>query len=107
MFSGRWEKSFDIDDEGRIFLDFDPDCFAEVLHRLRFAQMSGHRDVDWSKVNAPDRRHAYFRAMLDFLGLARLPGAFHPKFSLFHPSIGRTHNATRVLNPATGHTWAS
>lgn len=106
MFSGRWEKSLDVDEDGRIFLDFDPECFGEVLHQLRLLQLTGRREVDWSKVAAPERKNEYFRAMLDYLGLARLPGSFVPKFAFFHPSIGRTHNDTRVLNPSTGHTWA-
>lgn len=34
-FNGRWEQSLDHDDQGRIFLDFDPYCFQQILFYLR------------------------------------------------------------------------
>jgi len=112
MFSGRWDKSFDLDDDGRIFLDFDPDCFAEVLHQLRLLQLTGQSEVSWHKVLPPERREVYFRAMLDFLGLAKLP-AFAANFSFFHPSIARGANEAlgiskggAVMSPSEGHKWS-
>lgn len=35
MFSGRWEQNVDQDADGRIFLDFDPYCFQQILSYLR------------------------------------------------------------------------
>ena len=39
MFSGRWEQSLDHDSHGRIFLDFEPYCFKQILTSLRCRQM--------------------------------------------------------------------
>merc|ERR1719237_2060494 len=41
MFSGRWDKSFPMDKDGRPFFDFDPDCFEVVLRELRLRQLTG------------------------------------------------------------------
>eukprot|EP00930_Biecheleria_cincta_P095563 TRINITY_DN87511_c0_g1_i1.p1 TRINITY_DN87511_c0_g1~~TRINITY_DN87511_c0_g1_i1.p1 ORF type:complete len:415 (-),score=98.72 TRINITY_DN87511_c0_g1_i1:539-1783(-) len=107
MFSGRWDQAFDKDPEGRIFLDLDPDCFAEVLHQLRLQALSCNSEICWSRVAAPERREAYFRAMLDFLGLAKLP-AFSPTFSFFHPSMSRQAEGggSFVSSKSDGHKWA-
>mmetsp|Transcript_48051 Transcript_48051/g.134162 ORF Transcript_48051/g.134162 Transcript_48051/m.134162 type:complete len:328 (-) Transcript_48051:96-1079(-) len=105
MFSGRWENSFDMDDAGHVFLDLDPECFAEVLHQLRYLQLTNQSEVSWAKVIAPGGREAYFRAMLDFLGLAKLP-AFSPVFSYLHPSIDRIGEDRCVLSSCEGHKWA-
>jgi len=105
MFSGRWDSGFDTDDTGRLFLDLDPDCFAEVLHQLRFLQLSGQTEVDWRRVIAPERKEHYFRSMLDFLGLAKLP-SFQPVFSFLHPSIGRGAQERHVCSETEGYKWA-
>lgn len=34
-FSGQWEQCLDHDDQGRIFLDFDPEVFQQILAYLR------------------------------------------------------------------------
>lgn len=36
MFSGRWEQCLDHDAEGKVFLDFDPVCFQQILFCLRW-----------------------------------------------------------------------
>ena len=75
MFSGRWEQSLDHDSQGRIFLDFDPYCFEQILTFLRC------RSSDTTKrVNTPapiitaDKQHA-FASLVDFLGLTELLGS--------------------------------
>eukprot|EP00638_Chattonella_subsalsa_P004196 CAMPEP_0117751464 /NCGR_PEP_ID=MMETSP0947-20121206/10990_1 /TAXON_ID=44440 /ORGANISM="Chattonella subsalsa, Strain CCMP2191" /LENGTH=248 /DNA_ID=CAMNT_0005569849 /DNA_START=99 /DNA_END=842 /DNA_ORIENTATION=+ len=35
MFSGRWEESLPKLQDGRFFLDYDPECFKQILNRLR------------------------------------------------------------------------
>eukprot|EP00927_Polykrikos_kofoidii_P010798 TRINITY_DN14565_c0_g1_i1.p1 TRINITY_DN14565_c0_g1~~TRINITY_DN14565_c0_g1_i1.p1 ORF type:complete len:333 (-),score=72.12 TRINITY_DN14565_c0_g1_i1:196-1194(-) len=105
MFSGRWDAGFDKDAAGRTFLDLDPDCFAEVLHQLRLLQLTNQAEVNWGKVIAPERKEHYFRAMLDFLGLAKLP-AFAPVFAFLHPSMSRGDGERGVTTASTGHKWA-
>lgn len=105
MFSGRWDRSFDMDDEGRVFLDLDPDCFAEVLHQLRLLQLTFQSEVSWGKVPAPERRDVYFRAMLDFLGIAKLPN-FSPLFSFMHSGMLTEQAESTVVSAAEGHKWA-
>lgn len=69
MFSGRWECSLSLDREGRIFLDWDPDCFAVILHQLRLQQLTCET-CSWSGRLAPEgQAPKYFEKLLDYLGL--------------------------------------
>mmetsp|Transcript_16843 Transcript_16843/g.38027 ORF Transcript_16843/g.38027 Transcript_16843/m.38027 type:complete len:339 (-) Transcript_16843:121-1137(-) len=68
MFSGRWEESMKSDNKGRIFLDFDPDCFATMLHHLRLARLTSEPPC-WYSVSSPEGKHKYFMVMLKFFGL--------------------------------------
>ncbi len=40
MFSGRWDQPLDHDSQGRIFLDFEPYCFQQILTSLRCRQLT-------------------------------------------------------------------
>lgn len=41
MFSGRWDRGHKRDSAGRIFVDADPYCFAQILSLLRLRRISG------------------------------------------------------------------
>jgi len=83
----------------------DAECFAEVLHHLRLAQLTGQSEIQWGKVSPPERREVYFRLMLDFLGLAKLP-AFTPTFAFVHPGISKNEGDSCVVSCSEGHRWA-
>ena len=44
-FSGNWEQCLDHDDQGRIFLDFDPELFKHILLYLRTRMLSSPDDI--------------------------------------------------------------
>ena len=69
MFSGHWEDSLDHDSQGRIFLDFDPHCFQQILtflrsrlHDLAIGHQTSQPAVEHGK------EHAY-ECLVDYLGL--------------------------------------
>ncbi len=74
MFSGRWEQSLDHDSQGRIFLDFEPYCFRQILTSLRCRQLRA--DVE-EKTAAPPiepaKKDAY-NCLVDYLGLQEALG---------------------------------
>lgn len=72
MFSGRWEKCLDHDSQGRIFLDFDPYCFENILMFLRCHLSDSVKNVTTpSPVISTGKEHA-FKSLVDYLGLAEL-----------------------------------
>ena len=44
-FSGHWEECLDHDDQGRIFLDFDPYCFQQIVFYLRSRAIQSDPDA--------------------------------------------------------------
>jgi len=40
MFSGRWEKNLERDENNRVFMDIDPDCFGLILKWLRMLKVN-------------------------------------------------------------------
>ena len=60
MFSGRWEDCLDHDSNGRIFLDFDPYSFQQVLTALRCRPFDLASSVAPPEaIITPDKLHAY------------------------------------------------
>lgn len=76
-FSGRWEDCLDHDDQGRTFLDFDPDLFQPILSFLRSCTIHSNPDTRPSlKGVAPLKQQAFtdlirFLALEDYLGSMR------------------------------------
>ena len=71
-FSGRWEQCVDHDDEGRVFLDFDPYCFQQILFYLRSCTIRSNAVVPLPEVEA-SKRNAYldlvkYLALEDYMG---------------------------------------
>lgn len=74
MFSGRWEQSLDRDSHGRIFLDFEPYCFKQILTSLRCHQMQMGQE---EKVSAPVVEQGMqqpYACLVDYLGLEDVLG---------------------------------
>ena len=69
MFSGRWEESLERDQDGVVFLDFNPQYFVLILDYLRATRIAppGTR-IPWPKV--PDDQLKYFNILLQYLGLS-------------------------------------
>jgi len=67
MFSGRWDEQATSSD-GFVFLDLDPDCFAEILVQLREQALTG-RPVNWCRVSGPAGREKHFVSVLRYLKL--------------------------------------
>ncbi len=75
MFSGRWEDCLDHDSNGRVFLDFDPYSFQQILTMLRCRPFDlANRVVPPEAIITPDKLHAY-KCLVDYLGLEGVCGA--------------------------------
>jgi len=72
MFSGRWEDRIVRDNEGRVFLDYDPDLFSVVLRHLTAMQIYGDAALQLEIRPIPTYLEAEFRLMLEHLGLRNL-----------------------------------
>jgi len=72
MFSGRCDDRIQLDPEGLVFLDFDPDLFGVILHYLRaiytFGMAAEHVEIR----PIPAHLEPEFRLMLEQLGLLKL-----------------------------------
>lgn len=103
MFSGRWEGSFTKDAQGRIFLDFDPDCFDVILHELRTQALIAE-PVKWATVQAPPGKRRYFVALLKFLAL-RKPADFLPAFGPKCAGVVLDEHSTTAASHQANHRW--
>lgn len=90
MFSGRWEHCLKLDAENRIFLDFDPYCFQEILSHLRCCNIrsSAAADVPLPAVSAC-KQAAYMQlvkylALEDYMGYSAV---VHFRFSQAAPGV--------------------
>ncbi len=74
MFNGRWEQRLDRDDQGRIFLDFDPYCFQQILFYLRSRNLLSSAEAIAALPEVdPCKKHAYmdlvkFLLLEEFMG---------------------------------------
>ena len=67
-FSGRWEDNHMLDSDGRIFLDWDPNCFRHILSFMR-AKAIQHPDYPTQQPIIPTDMQAPFRALVRFLSM--------------------------------------
>jgi len=68
MFSGTSGSNEDDEKQDCVFLDLDPDCFAEILIKLREQVITGKK-VPWELVPGPLGREKHFVLVLRYLGL--------------------------------------
>ena len=77
MFSGRWEHSLNRDSQGRIFLDFEPHCFQQILTFLRCRPLNMARGQRTPQpIIEEGKQHAY-QSLVDYLGLEDELGSSH------------------------------
>ena len=89
-FSGHWEQCLDHDNQGHVFLDFDPDLFKHILFYLRSRTMLSSPDdkVPFPQV-ALDKQHA-FENLIKYLALEEYMGCgacTALQFVAAHPSV--------------------
>eukprot|EP00210_Caulerpa_lentillifera_P004856 g4636.t1 len=72
IFSGRWEDRIVRDNEGRVFLDYDPDLFRVILRYLSAIHTYGAAAEHLEIRPIPNHLEAEFRLMLAHLGLHKL-----------------------------------
>ena len=68
-FSGRWEDCLDRDDQGRTFLDFDPDLFKHILSFLRSCAICSNADARPSLEGVDATKQKAFTDLVKFLAL--------------------------------------
>ncbi|KAL3162586.1 protein homooligomerization, variant 2 [Trebouxia sp. C0009 RCD-2024] len=76
-FSGRWEHGLDHDDEGRIFLDFDPDLFQPILSFLRSRAICSNPDARPALVGVDASKQRAFADLVKYLALEEYLGYEH------------------------------
>lgn len=73
-FSGRWEDCLDHDDQGRTFLDFDPDLFQPILSFLRSCAICSNPDARPKLVGVATTKKLAFTDLVKFLALEEYLG---------------------------------
>lgn len=102
MFSGRWEGSLSRSSDGCVFIDLDPDCFAEILLQLRMKVLTNSK-INWYALKGPAGREQHFSAMLNYLGfITRNIFVFGSCAS----DVIISENKRIVSNSKDGHAWA-
>ena len=113
-FIGRWEHGLDHDDQGRTFLDFDPDLFKPILSFLRSCAICSNPNarpmlvgVDASKQQAFADLVTYL-ALEDFIGYGQDTGLQPLKPRFARASVTATLSADRqtaTVTEDTRRTW--
>ncbi|KAL0043515.1 hypothetical protein WJX79_006959 [Trebouxia sp. C0005] len=97
IFSGRWEGCLDHDANGRIFLDFDPYSFQQILMTLRCRPFDLAKNVAPPEaVMTPDKLHAY-KCLVDYLGLEGVCGAADESSNLASDTCQLTHVSDNAI----------
>lgn len=97
MFSGRWEDCLDHDSDGRIFLDFDPYSFQQVLTTLRCRPFDLASSVAPPEaIITPDKLHAY-NCLVDYLGLEGVWGIADKSSNLPSDACQLTHVSDNAI----------
>ena len=79
IFSGRWEGSCARDDQGRVFLDHDPEFIRWIVHHLRIKKTEDPSRPVAAPLIPADKRPA-FHSLLHYFGLFAF---FYPEGPLF------------------------
>ena len=87
MFSGRWEGAHKLDNDGAVFLDYNPEFFVPVLNYLRAMEYATPENPPWF----PQLREGQmknFKRFIQYLGLS--DEIFPPEKFNQHSSSGVT-----------------
>lgn len=73
-FNGRWEQCLDRDDQGRIFLDFDPYCFQQILFYLRSRALLSSAEAAAALPEVESCRRTAYIDLVKYLALEEYMG---------------------------------
>ena len=73
-FSGRWEDCLDHDEQGRTFLDFDPDLFKPILSFLRSSAISSSTVARPRLAGVDASKQQAFKELIKYLALEEYLG---------------------------------
>ena len=103
-FSGKWEQCLDHDDQGRIFLDFDPDLFNHILFYLRSRAMLSSPEDKVPYPQVEQHKQQAFNNLVKYLVLEEYMGYSCPSnsalhFIAAHPDVNLTEQLATVRTP--------
>ena len=107
-FRGSWEQCLDRDDQGRIFLDFDPQLFQHILSYLRFCATQSDPDTrPCLPTIEPNQQAAYmnlvnYLVLGDFMGYT---GSIAFLFSSANPEFKVTPQQNRATAISGGNKY--
>ena len=111
MFSDRWEQTLERDQDGVVFLDFNPQYFALILDYLR-ARKIATPDYPARLPKVSQDRENNFKALIHYLGLSEetvdeiLPSVPCKKFGLHSSEIALNESKTMAIHgPTPGHSF--
>mmetsp|Transcript_13709 Transcript_13709/g.17860 ORF Transcript_13709/g.17860 Transcript_13709/m.17860 type:complete len:357 (+) Transcript_13709:31-1101(+) len=101
MFSGRWEESLPKHDEDeRIFLDYDPDCFKEILNQLRTMRITQCDIFPIPTDFQSSQQRQRFFTLAKYLGV--IPYPKHPAFEPAAQVEFVNEGKTQILRHTSG-----
>lgn len=100
-FNGSWAHSLLHDSQGRIFLDFDPYCFQQIIAYLRQRAIDSE-PVPYPRVQ-PSKQHMFnklvqYLCLAEYMGKPQEPSQI--KFSSSHPEIALQLEGYRAVSTA-------
>lgn len=90
MFSGRWEQCLDYDHKGRVFLDFDPYSFQQIMSYLRSCNICSRATDSIPLPEIEPGKRKIFRDLVKYLSLEEYMGMgclSLAKFVRAHPAV--------------------
>lgn len=101
--SGRWEGEHDMDEQGYIFLEYDPYCFSKILGFLRSKAIE-HPDYPSPRPVIAAEHEAQYNQLVSYLGLDDFVGLVGLQFCFDNhgPAIALSHNHM-VASFESGH----
>ena len=113
MFRGRWEDSVQRDQDGAVFLDFNPQHFSVILNYLRVKKISSPEDPA-PLPNVPEDQKTEFNILVKYLGLsdelvAHSDGGtvVREKFNMHSEGVTLQESGqVAVTGPGVGFTYA-
>ena len=105
MFSGRWEDPVERDQDGVVFLDFNPEYFGWILDYLRAKKISSPEDPA-VLAEVPKNQIKNFNTLLEYLGLSDeiLPTVRTDKFNVCSSGVAVQKNGRVAFHDSNkGH----
>ena len=106
MFSGRWEDSVQRDQDGAVFLDFNPQHFSVILDYLRVKKIATPENPPHLP-NVPEDQMKEFNILIEYLGLSdelkansdlKTVPVVREKFNLHSASVALQESGQVALN---------